>query len=101
MFNDKGKRYMTKTINETVHGEIQMILWGLIDEQREKDLELDYLQVFELKVQQGKQYIIHRQEVPERKREWVYQLKHTTPIERTVWCIDSDDYQMMLLPSDY
>jgi len=92
---------MTKTINEMVHGEIQMILWGLIDEQLEKGLGLDYLQVFELSVQQGKQYIIHRQEVPERKREWVYQLKHTTPIGRTVWCIDSEDYQMMLLPSDY
>src|SRR5690625_3859218 len=85
MFNDKSKRYMTKTINKTVHSEIQMILWGLIDEQREKDLELDYLQVFELKVQQGKQYIIHRQEVPERKCEWVYQLKHTSPIDQMVW----------------
>ena len=78
-----------------------MILWGLIDEQQEEDLELDYLQVFELKVQQGKQYIIHRQEVPERKRERVYQLQYTNLIDQTIWCIDSESNQMMLLPSDY
>lgn len=101
MFKDKSKRYMTKTINETVHGEIQMILWGLIDEQRENDLELDYLQVFELKVQEGKQYIIHRQEVPERKCEWIYQLQYTNPIDQTIWCIDSGSNQTMLYPEDY
>lgn len=101
MFNDKNKRYMTRTINETIQIEIQKILWNLIDEQRKEDVELDYLQVFELKVKDEKQHIIHRQEVPERRLEWVYQLQYTTPIERTIWCIDSESYQMMLLPNEY
>jgi len=92
---------MTKTIDETVHAEIQMILWSLIDEQRQKDKELDYLQVFELKEKEGRQHIIHRQEVPERKCEWVYTLQYTTPIDQTIWCIDSEEYQMMLLPNEY
>lgn len=73
---------MTKTVNEEIHTEIQLILWGLIDEQRKQELELDYMQVFELKEQEGRQQIIHRQENPERRREWVYQLQHTTPIEK-------------------
>ena len=101
MFKDKNKRYMTRTIDETVHAEIQMILWSLIDEQRKEDKELDYLQVFELKEKEGRQHIIHRQEVPERKREWVYTLQYTTPIDQTIWCIDSEEYQMMLLPNEY
>lgn len=92
---------MTRTIDETVHAEIQMILWSLIDEQRKEDKELDYLQVFELKEKEGRQHIIHRQEVPERKREWVYTLQYTTPIDQTIWCIDSEEYQMMLLPNEY
>lgn len=92
---------MTRTIDETVHAEIQMILWSLIDGQRKEEAELDYMQVFELKVKDGRQHIIHRQEVPERRLEWVYQLQHTTPIERTIWCIDSEEYQMMLLPNEY
>lgn len=88
---------MTRAINETVHAEIQMILWRLIDEQGNEGMELDYLQVFELTVTDGRQRIVHRQEEPERKREWLYTLQYTTPIEQTIWCIDS----VMLLPSDY
>ncbi len=92
---------MTRTIDETVHAEIQMILWNLIDEQRNAEKELDYLQVFELKVTDGRQRIVHRQEVPERKREWVYTLQYTNPIDQTIWCMDSEEYQMMLLPNEY
>lgn len=101
MFSKKHARYMTKTIGGTVHTEIQMILWNLIDEQRKTEKELDYLQVFELKAVDGRQHIVHRQEVPERKREWMYTLQYTTPINQTIWCIDSEEYQMMLFPSDY
>ncbi len=92
---------MTRTIDETVHAEIQMILWRLIEEQGKQELELDYLQVFELKVKDGRQHIIHRQEVPERKREWIYTLQYTTPIDQTIWCIDNESNQMMLLPNEY
>lgn len=101
MFANKEKRYMTRMIAEDVHVEIQKILWDLIDEQRKNDLELDYLQVFELIAMQGKQHVIHRQEVPERSVRRVFKLKYTTPINQTIWCIDSDEYQMMLFPSDY
>lgn len=88
-------------IDEVIHVEIQKLLWELIDEQCRNDLELDYLQVFELRAQHGKQHITHHQELPERRTKWIFQLKHTTPIDRTIWCMDSDEYQMMLLPSDY
>jgi len=101
MFSDKEKRYMTRMIAEVVHVEIQKILWDLIDEQRKNNLELNYLQVFELIAMQGKQHVIYRQEVPERSVRRVFKLKYTTPINQTIWCIDSDEYQMMLFPSDY
>lgn len=101
MFSDKSKRYMTRMIDEVVHVEIQKILWDLIDEQPKNDLELDYLQVFELKAQHGKQHIIHRQEVPEKEETSIVPLHSTQPINTTIWCIDSRDYQMMFFPEDY
>lgn len=101
MFTYKNKRYMTRMINDIVHIEIQTLLWHLIDEQRKAKLELDYLQVFELKARHNKQHITHRQELPERQSQWLFELKSTTPINRTIWCMDSGDYQMMLFPSDY
>src|SRR5690625_1171861 len=101
MFKNKSKRYMTRTIDEIVHAEIQMILWNLIEEQGKAEKELDYLQVFELEISDGRQRIVHRQEVPERKYEWVYTLQYTNPIDQTSWCMDSEEYQMMLLPNEY
>lgn len=101
MFDRKHGRYMTRAIDETMHAEIQMILWNLIDEQWEAEKELDYLQIFELAEKHGEQHIVRKQEVPERRLKWIFTLKHATPIDKTIWCMDSEDYQMMLLPRDY
>ena len=50
---------MTRSIDETVHAEIQMILWRLIEEQGNEGMKLDYLQVLELTVADGRQRIVH------------------------------------------
>ncbi|ARK22271.1 DUF960 family protein [Sporosarcina ureae] len=104
MFDHQYNRYMTRTIAEEVHTEIAMILWQLIDSKRKQGIELDYLQVFELEENDGKQAIVQRQEVPERKSFLIVSLKEAKPISRTVWCIDSgveSEGQMMSFPSDY
>jgi hypothetical protein len=102
VFEDREKRYMTKSIAETLHIEIQLLLWSLIDDRVIKGEEVDYLQVFELSVERGKQSIIHRQEQPPHKQQWFVELHHTKPIMSTIWCMDnSNEGQMMLYPSDY
>lgn len=101
MFKDKSKRYMTRAVAETIDIEIQRLLWDLIDEQKELELELDYLQVFELSIKEGKQHIVHRQEVPERVKEWTLALDFSLPVNSTIWCIDDGSNQTMLFPSDY
>ncbi|URM33404.1 DUF960 domain-containing protein [Cytobacillus firmus] len=102
MFEDQGKRYMTRSIAETLHIEIQLFLWSLLDEKVSKEEELDYLQVFELSVKNGKQCIIHRQEQPPNKQQWIVELQHTKPLNCTIWCMDNgSEGQIMLYPSDY
>lgn len=101
MFESKEKRYLTRAIAEELHIEIQLLLWHLIDQSKRQGLELDYLQVFELSVLDGKQMIVHRQEVPERRRKWSLPLENTKPINGKVWCIDDGENQMMLYPCDY
>ncbi|RDW21367.1 hypothetical protein CWR48_02885 [Oceanobacillus arenosus] len=101
MFESTGKRYMTRAIADELHIEIQLLLWHLIDELKSQGSKLDYLQVFELSVLDGKQMIVHRQEVPEREQKWSITLKSTNPITEKVWCIDDGKNQMMLFPSDY
>lgn len=101
MFKSKQNRFLTRAISESLHVEIQGLLWSLIDRQNEKGNELDYLQIFELKIQDGKQQIIHRQEIPEKEDLITITLHYTKPVHTTVWCIDSGDYQTMLYPEDY
>ena len=102
MFEDKGKRYMTIRIAETLHIEIQLLLWNLIDDRVAKGEELDYLQVFELSMKNGKQWIVHRQEQQPAKQQWIVEFHHTKPITSIIWCMDNGvEGQMMMFPSDY
>ena len=57
MFN--GKRFVTSGIAEKVPLELQMIMWDMIDTMDEPK---DYLQVFDLSEENGKQKIVHSQE---------------------------------------
>jgi len=101
MFDNKEQRYMTRGVAEELHTEIAILLWQLIDVKNMHAIELDYLQVFELSISNEKQAIIHRQEVPERQAFLIHPLENTEPINRTIWCIDNGDNQMMLFPEDY
>jgi len=101
MFANPNNRYITSAIAEEVHVEIAQLIWRLIDSKKHRNIALDYLQVFELKECNGKQAIIHRQEVPEEKSFHLLPLKQALPITRTIWCIDSGETEMMLFPEDY
>ena len=54
MFN--GKRFVTSGIAEKVPLELQVIMWNMIDTM---DEQKDYLQVFDLSEENGKQKIVH------------------------------------------
>ncbi|MEC1375844.1 DUF960 family protein [Heyndrickxia oleronia] len=101
MFRNQDKRYMTRNIADGLHIEIQMIIWNLIEERVNNDEELDFLQVFELTNEKGMQSIIHQQECPMHKQQWLIPLQQTRPVTSTVWCLDNGEYQMMLYPEDY
>jgi hypothetical protein len=83
-------------VNAEIPLELQMFLWGCIDQ---LPPERDYLQVFELSEMVGMQQIIHSSEQPEYKK--VYALPCDHPITAKVYTIDSGDYSTMLLASEY
>ena len=101
MFQSKNNRYVTRSVDNTVPIETQFFLWSLIDDQVQNGNALDYFQKFELKATAKGQRILHSQEVPQ----WSQATLMTAPseccINKTIWVIDSDDYQTMLFPEDY
>ena len=62
-------------------------------------VDIDYLQVFSLSAQNGRQRVIHTQEVPEYKREYVFNIG--TAINAKIYVIDDGTYSTMLFTQEY
>ena len=88
-------RYLTKGVQSEIPAILQIFMWDCIKVVSEPD----YLQIFRLSDFNGKQRIIHEQEVPEYKRE--YLLAVPEPINAKVYVIDDEDHCTMLLAEEY
>lgn len=95
MFNNP--RYCTRGISSEVPLLTQIILWGLIDSM--EIAEKDYLQVFRLSAESGKQKIIHEQEQPEYSKEYLF--PSDNPITAKIFVIDDETHTTMLLAEEY
>lgn len=97
-------RYITKSIQQEVGMDLQILLWSLIDTNKNREIPLDYLQIFELTVEYACgevfQKIVHRQEQP-CSEEITYYRNIEKPINTAIWVIDSGEYSTMLYPSEY
>lgn len=101
MFESKNNRYVTRSVNDSVPIETQFFLWALIDDQVQTGNALDYFQKFELNATEIGQEILHSQEKPQWSQATVMAIPKECRITKTIWVIDSDDYQTMLFPEDY
>lgn len=71
MFQNKGQRYVPKGVMDSLPVELQALCWNLIDQKVQKQLPLDYLQIFEFSIEKGNQKLVHRQEEPEERKEYL------------------------------
>ncbi|MDB1678024.1 MULTISPECIES: DUF960 domain-containing protein [Enterococcus] len=102
MFQNKGQRYVTKGVMDSLPMELQVLCWNLIDENVQKQLPLDYLQIFEFSMEKGHQKLVHRQEEPEKRKEYLILPKLCLKsVSQKIWGINSVEYQTMLLPEEY
>ena len=89
-------RYMTRGVQTEIPIVLQIFMWDCISA---IPVQKDYLQIFRLSEADGKQRIVHEQEVPEYKRE--YLLTVSEPINAKVYVIDDGDHCTMLLAEEY
>lgn len=95
MFN--GKRFTTRGISEKVPLVLQVIMWNMIDTM---DTVKDYMQVFELSEENGKQKIIHSQEQPPYKKEYLFNTG-TPFLNAKIYVIDNETHSTMLFNYEY
>ena len=92
-----GKRFVTSGIAEKVPLELQMIMWNMIDTM---DKPRDYLQVFDLSEENGKQKIVHSQEQPEYMKEYLFETD-TPFLCAKIFVIDDVTHSSMLFNYEY
>ncbi|CAM2873426.1 DUF960 domain-containing protein [Hathewaya histolytica] len=99
----KSNRYVTRGVNEEIDIRLQLIMWSMVDKlKNERNVELDYLQVFKLRKEDNKIVIKQSQEVPEYSYTYEIELEDIQiDYEIKIYVIDSGEYSTMLLPSEY
>jgi hypothetical protein len=100
MFERNKPMYMTRAISEELSQEhLNFIVEYLLNNRAKLD---DYLQVFEFYIENNEQWLIQRQEVPNRETTIYVQLKRSKPINRKVWVMDQgSEGVIVLFPEDY
>ena len=89
-------RYATAEICKMVSPMLQAFMWMCIDF---LNIDVDYLQVFELSEEQELQKIVHKQEVPEYSKE--YLIPCQKPLSAKIFVIDDGEYATMLFADEY
>ena len=94
MFNNK--RYLSRGVDDTIPIELQLFMWGCIDQLPEPR---DYLQILDLEQVGNMQSITHRSEQPEYHK--VYLFPSEKPITEKIYVIDDSTHSTMILASEY
>jgi succinate dehydrogenase flavin-adding protein (antitoxin of CptAB toxin-antitoxin module) len=99
VFEKDKPTYMTRAIANELDKELQQFILRYIDENGEQ--LTDYLQIFEFYIENNQQWLVQRQEEPNRETTILINLNDSEPIDRKVWAMDQGDHVMVLFPEDY
>lgn len=92
-----NKRFITKGVVENINPLLQISMWQCIDK---LTLPQDYLQIFDLTIEDGKQKIKHTQEEPEYHKEYLLNTDVSFYVGK-VFVIDDETHSTMLLAEEY
>lgn len=96
--------YMTTGAQQQIQPEIVEVMLGLVERLKKLEIEIDYLQVFNLTVEAETQMlrIIHTQEVPEYVHIERIQLKYSLEKDTyKLFSIDDGEYATLMLAEEY
>ena len=99
----RNKRYVTSGVNEEIDIRLQLMIWSMIDNIKDKgNIEVDYLQIFKVSKEENKIIINQSQEVPEYSCKYEIEIKDIQiNNEIKLYVIDSGEYSTMLFPYEY
>ena len=90
------QRYATAAVDREIPLAVQLFLWQCIDT---LPFSPDYLQVFQLSTDGGQLRILHTQECPDYRKE--YLLLSDMPITAKIYVINDETHATMLFCEEY
>lgn len=93
----ENRRYKTRGVSEKVNLLLQLFMWQCVEE---LNLPKDYLQIFKCSIWDSKQKIVHIQENPEYKREYLLNTGAPVFIGK-IFVIDDVTHSTKLLGEEY
>ena len=105
MFERNKPRYCTRGIAERVPMELQLFMWAAL-EQEQKSHDMDYLQVFQLRLdREGTLWIDYKQEQPEQNQTYALTaVGEGIPEDlngKKIFVIDDETHITMLFAEEY
>ena len=97
MFESNKPRYLSRGVDLEIPLEIQLFLWTAIDKMPEPK---DYLQMFNLTIENGMQIVKHSSEQPKFNMTYVLPTAEQT-VTQKIYVIDDGDHCTMLLAEEY
>lgn len=101
---EQSNRYMTKNIADTLHDELKMLIWKIIDDELNSSDDTDYLQVFTFKkVGESILAVTREQEQPPKTTVVYieYKPEYQSILDRKIFVIDDTDHSTMLYAEEY
>ena len=92
-----NKRYVSANVMQAVPLEVQIFLWQCVDS---IPIEADYLQIFQLSIVDGGQKIMHKQECPPYKKEYLFATRFPL-FEARIYVINDETHATMLFSYEY
>lgn len=95
-------RYITNKVHNEIPLDIQIILWGIWGQHSvDRNGNVDWLQVFEIKVNDDEYIIKHWSEQPKYSHEKHIPKKYLSDVDECkLYIIDDDEYATMLFPDE-
>ena len=95
----QNERFCTCGVNKEVPIVLQCMMWNMVDTMEVESK--DYFQVFELSEYDGMQKIVHSQEIPEYKMEYLVKLQGAPIFVGKIYVIDDKTHSTMLKAEEY
>lgn len=96
-----NNRYITRGIQSEIPSFLQVLIWQIIDELKEKKQKIDYLQIFKVRISSHYLCIEQSSSCPKYTKTYEFGVVDVVNIQEwTIWVMDDGVQSLMMFPEE-